>query len=143
MWKHNEKIKKKVTYSCTKWGKKKDSMKVRIELQIFVIYSVKLCLQKIKRTLCELLIHQKTVNTKRLNVIWKKSFSNWKMKRSQIVSNNKRTIMKPAVLNLTGKTIDKNFTYLLSLGLNFVPRLKSIPCSTVPTWRYLTITNDI
>ena len=44
------------------------------------------------------------------------------MKLSQIVSNNKRTIMKPAVLNLTGKTIDKKFTYLLSLGLNFVPR---------------------
>ena len=32
---------------------------------------------------------------------------NENQKRSQIVQNNKRTIMKPAVLNLTGKTIIK------------------------------------
>ena len=42
---------------------------------------------------------------------------NENQKRSPIVLNNKRTIMKPAVLNLTGKTIDKNVTSLLNLGL--------------------------
>ena len=34
--------------------------------------------------------------------------------------------MKPSVLNLTGKTIDKNVTSLLNLGANFVPTPKSI-----------------
>ena len=34
--------------------------------------------------------------------------------------------MKPAVLNLTGKTVDKNVTSLLNLGPNFVPTPKSI-----------------
>ena len=51
---------------------------------------------------------------------------NEKQKRSQIMSNNKRTIMKPAALNLTGKNIDKNVTSLLNLGPNFVPIPKSI-----------------
>ena len=51
---------------------------------------------------------------------------NENQKHSQIVLNNERTIMKPAVLNLTGKTVDKNVTSLLSLGPNFVPTLKSI-----------------
>ena len=41
--------------------------------------------------------------------------------------NNKRTIIKPAVLNLTGKAVDKNVTSLLNLGLNFVQTPKSIP----------------
>ena len=41
--------------------------------------------------------------------------------------NNKRTIVKPAVLNLTGKTVDKNVTSLLNLGPNFVPTPKFIP----------------
>ena len=41
---------------------------------------------------------------------------NENQKRSRIVLNNKRTIMKPAVLNLTGKTIDKNVS-LLNSGL--------------------------
>ena len=35
--------------------------------------------------------------------------------------------MKPAVLNLTGKTIDKNITSLLNSGPNFVQIPKSIP----------------
>ena len=35
--------------------------------------------------------------------------------------------MKPAVLNLTGKAVDKNVTSLLNLGLNFVQTPKSIP----------------
>ena len=35
--------------------------------------------------------------------------------------------MKTAVLNLTGKTVDKNVTSLLNLGPNFVPTPKSIP----------------
>ena len=34
--------------------------------------------------------------------------------------------MKPAVLNLTGKTVDKNVTSLLNSGPNFVPTTKSI-----------------
>ena len=51
---------------------------------------------------------------------------NENQKHSQIVLNNERTIMKPAVLNLTGKTVDKNVTSLLNLGPNFVPTLKSI-----------------
>ena len=51
---------------------------------------------------------------------------NENQKHSQIVLNNKRTIMKPAVLNLTGKTVDKNVTCLLNLGPNFVPTPKSI-----------------
>ena len=66
MRKHNERVKKKVTYSCT-------------------------------------------------------------FKHSQIVLNNKRTIMKSDVLNLTGKTVDKNVTSLLNLGPNFAPTRKSIP----------------
>ena len=52
---------------------------------------------------------------------------NENQKRSQIVSNNKRTIIKPAVLNLTGKTIDKNVLSLLNLAPNFVPTPKPIP----------------
>ena len=35
--------------------------------------------------------------------------------------------MKPTVLNLTGKTIDKNVTSLWNLGQNFLPTPKSIP----------------
>ena len=58
---------------------------------------------------------------------------NENQKHSQIVLNNERTIMKPAVLNLTGKTVDKNVTSLLSLGPNFVPTLKSIPYMEIIT----------
>ena len=57
---------------------------VRIELWIFVQHYVKFCLQKITRTSCELLIHQKTLNTIKVKVIWKKSFNNWKMKTRNI-----------------------------------------------------------
>ena len=60
----------------------------------------------------------------------KKKFQQLKnedQKHSQIVLNNKCTIMKPAVLNLAGKTVDKNVTSLLNLGPNFVPTPKSIP----------------
>ena len=35
--------------------------------------------------------------------------------------------MKTAVLNLTGKTVDKNVTSLLNLGPNFVSTRKFIP----------------
>ena len=52
---------------------------------------------------------------------------NENQKRSQIVQNNKRTIIKPAVLNLTGKTFDKSVTFLLNLEPNFVPTPISIP----------------
>ena len=52
---------------------------------------------------------------------------NEKQKLSQIVQNNKRTIIKPAILNLTGKTFDKSDTFLLNLEPNFVPTPKSIP----------------
>ena len=52
---------------------------------------------------------------------------NENQKHSQIVLNNERTIMKPAVLNLTGKTVDKNVTSLLNLGPNFVPTQAFIP----------------
>ena len=41
--------------------------------------------------------------------------------------------MKPAVLNLTGKTVDKNVTSLLNLGSNFVPTPKSIPYMKIIT----------
>ena len=41
--------------------------------------------------------------------------------------------MKPAVLNLTGKTIDKNVTSLLNLGRNFLPKPKSIPYMEIIT----------
>ena len=41
--------------------------------------------------------------------------------------------MKPAVLNLTGKTVDKNVTSLLNLGLNFVPTPKFIPYMEIIT----------
>ena len=58
---------------------------------------------------------------------------NENQKHSQIVLNNKRTIMKPAVLNLTGKTVDKNVTSLLNLGPNFVPTPKSIPYMEIIT----------
>ena len=50
-----------------------------------------------------------------------------KQKHSQIIWNNKRTIMKPAVLNLTGETINKNVTSLLNLGPNFFLTPTSIP----------------
>ena len=51
---------------------------------------------------------------------------NENQKHSQMVPNNKRTIIKPAVLNLTGKTIDKNVTSLLHVGPNFSPTPNSI-----------------
>ena len=41
--------------------------------------------------------------------------------------------MKPAVLNLTGKTVDKNVTSLLNLGPNFVPTPKFIPYMEIIT----------
>ena len=41
--------------------------------------------------------------------------------------------MKPAILNLTGKTVDKNVTSLLNLGPNFVPTPKSIPYMEIIT----------
>ena len=44
---------------------------------------------------------------------------NEKQKRSQIVSSNGRTIMKPAVLNLTGKTIDKKYYFFVKLRTRF------------------------
>ena len=44
------------------------------------------------------------------------------------VSNNKLTIMKPAVLNQIGKNIDRNITPLLNLRPNIVLTPKSIPC---------------
>ena len=47
--------------------------------------------------------------------------------------NNKRTIMKPAVLNLTGKTINKNVTFLINLGRKFLPKPKSIPYTEIIT----------
>ena len=58
---------------------------------------------------------------------------NENQKRLHIVSNNKRTIMKPAVLNLTLKTIDKNVTSLLNIRPNFVPTPKSIPYMEIIT----------
>ena len=50
---------------------------------------------------------------------------NENQKHSQIVLKNTRKNTR-AVLNLTGKTVDKNVTSLLNLGPNFVPTLKSI-----------------
>ena len=41
--------------------------------------------------------------------------------------------MKPAVLNLTGKTVDKNITSLLNLGPNFVPTPKFVPYMEIIT----------
>ena len=41
--------------------------------------------------------------------------------------------MKPTVLNLTSKTIDKNVTSLLNIGPNFVPTPKSIPYMEIIT----------
>ena len=58
---------------------------------------------------------------------------NENQKRSQIFLNNKRKIMKPALLNLTGKTVDKNVTSLLNLGPNFVPTPKFIPYMEIIT----------
>ena len=51
---------------------------------------------------------------------------NENQKNSQTALNNKRTIMKTAVLNLTGKTVDKNVISLLNLGPNFVSTRKFI-----------------
>ena len=51
---------------------------------------------------------------------------NENQKHSQIVLKNTRKNTR-AVLNLTGKTVDKNVTSLLNLGPNFVPTPKSIP----------------
>ena len=41
--------------------------------------------------------------------------------------------MKPAVLNLTGKTTDKNVTSLLNLGTNFAQTPKSRPYMEIIT----------
>ena len=62
-----------------------------------------------------------------------RQLKNGNQKRSQIILNNKRTIMKPAVLNLTSKTIDENVTSLLNVGPNFVPTPKSIPYMEIIT----------
>ena len=51
---------------------------------------------------------------------------NENQKRSQIVLNNKRTIMKPALLNLTDKTIEKNITSLLNFRSNFVSHIYTV-----------------
>ena len=56
---------------------------------------------------------------------------NENQKRSQIVSNNKGMIMKPVVFNLTGKTIDKNVTFLLNLG----PKLVLTPKYILYIWK--------
>ena len=109
---------------------RKDSMKVRIELQIFIQQSVKFCLQEIT-TLYKLLIYQKTL--KRHLKEQFQQLKDEKRKRSQIVLDNKRKIMKPAVLNLTGKNIDKNNAFLLNLGPNFVPIPKPIPYEEIIT----------
>ena len=109
---------------------KDDSMEVRIELRIFAQHSLKFCLYKIMTPLCELLIHQEILNTKTVNVIWRKNFQQLKsekQKHSQIIWNNKRTIMKPPVLNLTGEIVDKNVTTLSNLGANFVLTPTPIP----------------
>ena len=103
---------------------KDDSMKVRIELWIFVQHPVKFCLRKILRTLCGLLIHQKTKRHLKEKF---QQLKNEKQKRSHTVSNNKRTIMKPAVLNQIVKNIVRNITPLLNLRPNIVLTPKSIP----------------
>ena len=41
--------------------------------------------------------------------------------------------MKTAVLNLTGKTVDKNVSSLLDLGPNFVPTPKFMPYMEIIT----------
>ena len=58
---------------------------------------------------------------------------NENQKHSQKVLSNKRTIMKPAVLNLTGKTLDNNVNSLLNVGPNFVPTPKCIPYMEIIT----------
>lgn len=44
-----------------------------------------------------------------------------------MILNKKLTIMKSAVLNVTGNNIDKYVTVLLNLETNFVPTPKCIP----------------
>ena len=68
------------------------------------------------------------LNTKKSKRHLKEKFQQLKnenQKHSQIVLKNTRKNTR-AVLNLTGKTVDKNVTSLLNLGPNFVPTLKSI-----------------
>ena len=93
------------------------SINVRIELRIFVRHFVEFHLQKIMATLYYLF----------------QQLKDEKQKRSQIIPNNKCTIIKTATLNLTGKDIDKNVTSSLNLGLNFFATPKSIPCMTIIT----------
>ena len=96
---------------------KEYSINVRIELRIFVRHFVEFYLQKIMTTLCYLF----------------QQLKDEKQKLSQIISNNKRTIIKPATSNLTSKDIDKNVTSLLNLGPNFVLTPKSIPYMVIIT----------
>ena len=96
---------------------KEYSINVRIELRIFVRHFVEFYLQKIITTLCYLF----------------QQLKDEKQKLSQIISNNKRTIIKPATSNLTSKDIDKNVTSLLNLGPNFVLTPKSIPYMVIIT----------
>ena len=50
-----------------------------------------------------------------------------------MVSNNKRKIIKPSVLNLADKNIDKYCTSLLHFGSNFVSTPKSSPYVEINT----------
>ena len=75
------------------------------------------------------------LNTKKSKRHLKEKFQQLKnenQKHSQIVLKNTRKNTR-AVLNLTGKTVDKNVTSLLNLGPNFVPTPKSIPYMEIIT----------
>ena len=101
---------------------KEDSMKVRIGLRLFVQHSITFCPRKITRVTDTSKDAEFQKSKRHLKENYQQ-LKNENQKRSQIVPNNKSTIMKPAVLNLTGKTINKNVASLLNLGLNFVPTL--------------------
>lgn len=97
---------------------KEEPVKIRIELRVFVRHFIKFCLQRIVATLCEFLIHHKIMDTKTVNVIWKKfqELKDEKQKRSQT-----------AVLNLTGKDVDENVNFLLNIAPFFVSAPNSLP----------------
>ena len=127
MRKHNERVKTKVTYSSRNAAKRRLLESKNRIMNICLTQSQVLSPEDYENIM-RVTDTSKDAEYQKSKRHLKEKFQQLKnenQKHSQIVLKNTRKNTR-AVLNLTGKTVDKNVTSLLNLGPNFVPTLKSI-----------------
>ena len=135
MRKHNERVKTKVTYSSRNAAKRR-LLESKNRIKNICLTQSQVLSPEDYENIMRVTDTSKDAEYQKSKRHLKEKFQQLKnenQKHSQIVLNNKSSIMKPAVLNLTGKTVDKNVTSLLNLGPNFVPTPKSIPYMEIIT----------